>query len=328
MTKVIAILFSLLLLTMFHPIAVPTAPSLDNTIYVDDDNTEGPWKGTQEHPYFRIQDAVDNSFDGDTVFVYNGTYYENVDVHTKIYLSGEDRYSTIIDSRGSGTGINISIETVTISGFTIQSCGTEIHDGGIKINTERNSIIGNILNDNPNGVRFYGVHHHNVIRDNMFNNNYCGIVGAVDGNTIVNNTFTKNEIGISMWNPLRIEKNTFIENTCGLQIYSSRGGTILNNNFIKNEVPIWMKWAELYNISNNNFIENEEDPYVQNNLWRNICHQNWNHNYWSNLPHGSKWKVIVGTVIIWSGGLFYPGFSIGIKWPNFDRHPAKEPHNT
>jgi len=29
------------------------------TIYVDDDNTSGPWDGTIEHPYQYIEDGVD-----------------------------------------------------------------------------------------------------------------------------------------------------------------------------------------------------------------------------------------------------------------------------
>jgi len=42
------------------------------TTYVDDDNTEGPWDGTQEHPYQFIQDGLNASLEGGTVFVYDG----------------------------------------------------------------------------------------------------------------------------------------------------------------------------------------------------------------------------------------------------------------
>ena len=45
-----------------------------NTIYVDDDNIEGPWDGTIEHPYQFIQDSVNVADKGDTIFVFRGTY--------------------------------------------------------------------------------------------------------------------------------------------------------------------------------------------------------------------------------------------------------------
>lgn len=52
-----------------------------------------------------IQDAIDNfANNGDTVFVYSGTYNENVVVDKTITLQGEDRNLTIIDSGGGGCG--------------------------------------------------------------------------------------------------------------------------------------------------------------------------------------------------------------------------------
>lgn len=53
-------------------------------IYVDDNNTEGPWDGTLDHPYQFIQDGIDNASNGDTVFVFNGHYDENVVVDKTI----------------------------------------------------------------------------------------------------------------------------------------------------------------------------------------------------------------------------------------------------
>ena len=49
------------------PVVISDNPILTKTIYVDDDNVDGPWDGSQEHPFQHIQDGIDNASDGDTV---------------------------------------------------------------------------------------------------------------------------------------------------------------------------------------------------------------------------------------------------------------------
>ena len=46
----------------FIPYLVVNEPE---TIYVDDDNVNGPWNGTKEYPFQNIQDGLDNCFCGD-----------------------------------------------------------------------------------------------------------------------------------------------------------------------------------------------------------------------------------------------------------------------
>lgn len=81
----------LILLLFISSILIPfqstTAESM-NTIYVDDDNTEGPWDGSMEHPFQYIQEGINASMDGDTVFVFEGTYTENVMINKSIILRG------------------------------------------------------------------------------------------------------------------------------------------------------------------------------------------------------------------------------------------------
>ena len=71
--------------------------TLDKTIYVDDDNSEGPWDGTQEHPFQHIQDAIDAAEEGYTVFVFSGLYCENIILDKTLILQGEEKTSTIIN---------------------------------------------------------------------------------------------------------------------------------------------------------------------------------------------------------------------------------------
>ena len=62
----------------------------EKTIYVDDDNTEGPWDGSLEHPYLHISDGVANADSGDTVFVFSGDYHEFFHItKSSIKLVGE-----------------------------------------------------------------------------------------------------------------------------------------------------------------------------------------------------------------------------------------------
>jgi nitrous oxidase accessory protein len=72
--------------------------------------------------YTRIQDAIDNASDGDTVLVYDDSspYFQHISVNKKINLLGENRETTIIDGQqGSYNIITILKSGTYISGFSI-----------------------------------------------------------------------------------------------------------------------------------------------------------------------------------------------------------------
>ena len=91
--------------------------------------------------YTNIQDAIDNASDGDTVFVYNGTYTNLVIVDKRIDLIGEDKNSTIIEGEWEIL-VYILADGVLVTGFTIQKCGF-YYSGGIDICSDHNTIMGN-----------------------------------------------------------------------------------------------------------------------------------------------------------------------------------------
>jgi parallel beta-helix repeat protein len=175
-----------------------------------------------------IQDAIDRSSNGYTVFVYNGTYYENIIIKKLICLKGEDKNITIIDGGMINDVISVYTSGVTISGFTIKNSGnTPMVDAGIELYSNDNEIIGNIVSDNGDyavGI-FLNESSNNIIKNNhiyrngnegiylarsmnnfiqnnsIFNNGHCSIVISHSSyNRIINNSmYENNDAGVSLW---------------------------------------------------------------------------------------------------------------------------------
>lgn len=125
--------------------------------------------------YTLIQDAIDNASDGDTVFVYNGSYIENLIVDKSINLIGENKHTTIIDGDRKGCTIELVTENVIIKNFTITRGGFDKGDfinlfrAGIRVTSSNNKIINNIIKENRLGLS--GVRVTNLtIKDNIFIN--------------------------------------------------------------------------------------------------------------------------------------------------------------
>ncbi len=86
--------------------------------------------------YATIQAAINapETIDGDTIFVAEGIYYENVVVNKSIELEGADWSRTIIDGNNIGNGITIASNNVTIREIAV-----------------RNSLYG-VIAENSNNV--------------------------------------------------------------------------------------------------------------------------------------------------------------------------------
>ena len=147
--------------------AIPYELEEGKTLYVGGDGTGN---------YTKIQDAIDNASDGDTVFVYDDSspYYENIVVDKSINLVGEDKNTTTIDGSFKNILIKIRSSFVYINNFTLQkgkyetiqaSVNKEIHisqcnllnsDGGIYFENINNRSIEYcyFFNIDGGGIRF------------------------------------------------------------------------------------------------------------------------------------------------------------------------------
>ena len=133
--------------------------------------------------YTTIQSAIDNASDGDTVYVYTGIYIENIRVQKALSLIGEDKNTTIIDGNQEDCTINLVSEHVVIKNFTIIGGGFDTDD---------------FVNFFRAGIRVTGSN--NTICNNIFRKNCLGISGVrVTNLTIRDNSFMEDGVGFTSY---------------------------------------------------------------------------------------------------------------------------------
>ena len=313
----------------------PSLPiSNGNTFYVG---------GTGEGNYTKIQDAIDDAVDGDTVFVYNGTYYEtNIVINKSIDVIGEERDITFIDgSEDVYIIFRLKGGEVTIKNFTLQNglSGIDIWDGC------KNYVISNniIRNQVSSGISMISwdigtkIVENNIIYSNgdggidvfssycTIRNNTLWLNGGQQGysNICINgnhNIVSGNKINNTIdWRGIEVADcsgNSIVDNyisNCEVGILLTRksiSNSIIGNHLYNNEWGVHIVRGSSYNkIDYNTFIENDVSA-----LFGVFSYFNrWDGNYWDksrSLPY-----LIVGRLV-----LFIP--LINIDW-----HPAQEPYD-
>ena len=261
-----------------------TSLGAGNTLYVG---------GSGAGNYTTIQSAIDDANAGDTVFVYNGTYHENILIRKSISLIGEDRKNTfIIGDSWKENVVKVEADSVLINNFTIKNSDNGIYVGG----GDRTNIIisNNIIVDNSDaGIKFFYSSQNAIIKNNISHNNYGIDCNGFWDSVVSYNNINNNDVGILFLSSIlagtfnnTISYNNICNNIRGVRLYNS-GANFNHNNFISNIIlDATFAW-EFYD--------------------------NWNYNYWDKprfLP-----KPIFG---------YAPGY---IPWVMFDWHPAKEPYD-
>ncbi len=173
--------------------------------------------------YTSIQAAINAANSGDTIYVGNGSYYENIIVNQTVRLAGID-FPTIDGQHYSMFGLptlRVRANNVTVNGFIIQH-GSSLQyvkefDWGIDLGCNGSNISGNIIRFNERGIDSFGS---NAVENNLIIYNYGGI--ACDGsyNIIKENNVTKNYSGIFFAQPSNTAfNNTILDNDAGIILY-------------------------------------------------------------------------------------------------------------
>ncbi len=311
------------------------------TWYVDDDD------GGKD--FTKIQDAIDNTSNGDTIYVYSGIYHEEIDIliSCNIKLIGEEKNTTIIDVGKDDNVIAIhhNSDGCTITGFTIinsrESCS------GIEINSNSNYIYDNIFINNRNGIYLFDGEN-NLVTDNIIiNSSNFAIAISSDYNIVHNNTIINNlGYGISLFFAYHnmINHNYIADNKGGFTLHGSEKNTIIENYISNNTIDSenfyvnntysgynygFEIWADSNNntIYHNDVINNTENLYIYegfNNIWDNNYPSGGN--YWSDFdePSEGAWDNDTDGIIDTSY-IYFKNFGIKKNIYEIDRYPLKYP---
>jgi parallel beta-helix repeat protein len=296
--------------------------------------------------YTSIQKAIDNSTSGDTIFVFAGTYAENVDTKLKkVVLTGEDRQTTFIEGQTTDPVVRIGNSDTTIQGFTMKGSSDEII---LQVATlcEDVYIQNNIIESGVQGISLaVPTSRINILNNLIYSNVYVGIqaqtttYSVMQGNTITNNgaqgidlslnsnhniirnnTITGNgEEGIAISGLAStentIEGNVLFDNKLGIRFLSGAGKNEITSNHIESNAMegLLLQSSNENTIEMNNFIDNKRQATFKLSS-RNV----WDGNYWSN------WIGLKLTAPIFQK---FPKILLGGVRIVFDKNPALEPYN-
>jgi hypothetical protein len=292
-------------------VGVTITPAIAQNTKKSQSTSKGNWLyvgGSGPGNYTRIQDAINNSNDGDTVFVYSGWYNNSkLYINKSIFVYGEGRDTTFIVDKNLSLHACVSIyhNNVVFNGFSV------LHDyWGIGIYKCKDVQISK-----------------NYIEH--INNNGQGITIA-NANSIIlsNNTVCHHAVGFFIDNSKNIMiKDNVIDGTeqgdrysfDGIDIRFSKKITITRNT-IQNYQQLYQYGLTIYRghftiVRENNFLNNTHDSHFANSFFTV-----WQRNYWNQTLTSPK--AVPGSIV------FIRTYGpMELPYKKYDWHPAQEPYD-
>jgi len=312
--------------------------------------------GLGPNNYTKIQDAIYDTTNGDTVFVYDDSapYHEILTINRSITLLGENRNSTIIDGSGRNLAVILIIaENVTVQGFTVIDSDPSI---GIIIRADNTTISNVWIRNIQNGMIIEALNTTSIIKNCLIQENL--IEGASIGVytdhawnvTIRNNLLRDHDAALALIQSFDCTvsanlimdshvgltsfigaKNLFTQNTIttceeGLYLEASNDQVIHNNflNVTRTTYFYRYPWFAFMFLSEAHLFPEYEFNHIYLKEYRIFGSSVWNGNYW-NEPRTPPYPIPGWRGIFFIELAYFRGFP-----PTrlaFDLHPAQEPYD-
>ena len=236
----------------FKSIVPSDTPKINNIIYVDDDGGAD---------YTRIQDAIDNASDRDTIYIHSGTYYEcRIKVNKTLSLiglnydtrSGNDTGKPIVNANNSGHVFSIQSDNCNFEGIITKNPGFHSTDSqaGFVISAKYCTI----MNCSVFGNFYTGIYLKPKRRANnavIFNNTIGG------GSRAIRGIYMPYEPAGGSEN-INVSKNRIYNVGHSIEFNGGKNNTLFNNQIHHNTRGIWFVYGGNSNIINNNISNNDE----------------------------------------------------------------------
>jgi parallel beta-helix repeat protein len=231
--KIVVVWVSLILIFSFTILINKIEKSVEaQEIYVDDDGIPGVTCN-----YTTIQEAINNSRNGDTIYVWEGTYFENVIVNKTVTIIGNGSGNTTIDAGIVDICVLVTTDWVNITGVGITRGGNEWDDSGIKFENVQNCSLYStkIFNNYRKGIFIT-----NSLNIEIYNNNI-----SLNENT---------EIDIAMSSEIKIIGNNISGWSRAIYLSLSSNNDIIDNNISNTVSGVVLSSSQFTNMFNNDLI--------------------------------------------------------------------------
>lgn len=194
--------------------------------------------------YSTVQQAINAANAGDTVYIYSGTYYENVVINKTINLVGEEKDSTIIDGNYYNDVIYVNVNGVNMSGFSLRYSGSNggypDFDSGIDIRSCSDILISDIRILNCGcGIFLDRCSEVWILDSTVVSSDIWGLyIKGSSGITVCHCEVSTNDIGISFWGASNISIlncSVHMNNQTGVGLRDVSNGIITNCSVYSNK---------------------------------------------------------------------------------------------